>query len=197
MIGLAILFARVAAAMTALAPCHVDDDECAALHTRAIQAIVVVAFTDAHPDDAAAILLGVGKHETRFRTELQNHGPAVSFWQLEVPQSERAAYLNDTIAAARTALTRARADSTMNAYACGRKRCDTRFGRRVAAELRADIGRARIVWERPWIQLTVSAVDSQTSRKGSWNYAKRTNVSRANKKRDVLSLSTRKRTSRH
>ena len=91
------------------------DLACPGHHQRAAVAITLVAEGDRDPEDAAALLLGVGAHETGFRTERQVRGPAVTWFQLEVPVRERAALLADPALAAQRALHIARGG--MAAYA--------------------------------------------------------------------------------
>ncbi len=130
----AILAARVLQALGALCPCH-GDAGCEAVHRRAAAAIATAADGTCNPDEAAARLLGTGAHETGFRVVLQVHGPAVTWWQLEVPRRERLQLLVDPVAAARLALQRAGGDLT--GYAGCPQGCAA------AAELRRYVAAAR------------------------------------------------------
>lgn len=129
-----IALLRILAALSRLCPCPATDAACPAHHQRAAAAIVLVVEDDRDPEDAAALLLGTGAHETGFRTEHQVKGPGVTYWQHEVPVRERAALLADVVLAARRALRIAR--SGMAAYAG----CEGR----TAEELR------RYVWSARW-----------------------------------------------
>ena len=114
---------RVLLALSRLVPCAPGDSLCPGTHARAAVVIATAASESADPEHAVALLLGIGAHETGFRTERQAEGgPAVTWWQLEVPPAQRAALLADPIAAARLALLRARLCG-LRAYACGRCDC--------------------------------------------------------------------------
>lgn len=142
----AVMFARVLAAIGRLCPCPPGDNVCELHHERAAAAIAQVATDDDDPDGAAVLLIGAGAHETGFRTEREmGGGRAVSFWQVEVPRSRRAAMLADPAAAAHQALRAARAcGGTMRAYACGSCNCgDGGRGEQAAAELRRYVNSAR------------------------------------------------------
>lgn len=117
----AAFFSRVLSALTALCP---------GAPVEAAKAIAVVAYEASDTDRAAVLLLAAGAHETCFRTLYQVRGPAVSWWQLEVLERERAALVADPLAAARRALGIAR--KGWGAYACG----DFRKCPEAAAELR-------------------------------------------------------------
>jgi hypothetical protein len=127
--------ARVRHAVDALCPCHRDPRPgCEATHARATAAIAVVALDARDPEEAAARLLGTMAHETCARHERQlGGGPAIGWWQLEVPARERAALLADPVAAARVALSRAGGDLSAYAGAPGQ----------TAAELRRYVASAR------------------------------------------------------
>lgn len=128
----AMFAARILAAMHALAPC--SDAACVAHHERAASAIAYVSAEDRDPEDAAARLLGVGVHETGFRTDREAHGgPAVTWFQLEVPRRERAALLADPVAAARLALRRSRTcGGNLACYASGTPGRGGEVGRELA-----------------------------------------------------------------
>jgi hypothetical protein len=114
----AAFFARVLATMNALSPCGAADVACVEQHEHAASVIASVALKDPNPEDAAARLLGAGAHETGFRTKLQKNGPAVSWFQLEVPN--RPFYLANDVDAARRALGIARmCRGSMIGYASG------------------------------------------------------------------------------
>jgi len=108
--------------------------------TAPLPALVIeqVTHTEASPLDAAAKLIGAGCHETRFVTMLQVRGPAVTWWQLEVRRSERAALLADPVAAARRALSLARGG--WEAYACGLRDCYEAATSLRRAEMTARLG---------------------------------------------------------
>ena len=108
------LLLRVLCAISALTP-PCSNDTCRAHRQRAAIAIVAVAEGEPDPSEAAALLVGTGVHETGLRTEHQVRGPAVTYWQLEVPLRERDALLADPAVAARAALRIARCG--MVAYA--------------------------------------------------------------------------------
>jgi hypothetical protein len=131
-----VLAARVLSAVDRMCPCaHDPSPRCPGVHARAAHAIATVAVDARDPDDAAARLVGVGAHETCYRTERQaNGGPAVTVWQLEVKRSERAALLADPVAAARLALSRA---GDLRGYAGCREGCQA------ARELAAYVSAAR------------------------------------------------------
>lgn len=130
---------RILLALSRIVPCAPGDAACPGIHARAACVIATVASESRSPEDAAALLLGIGAHETGFRTERQaKGGPAVSWFQVEVSPRERAALLADPIAAARLALLRARRCG-LRAYACGR--CDC--GESAAKDLRRYVVNAR------------------------------------------------------
>ena len=104
---------QAARAIERLCPCPSGDVTCQAQHRRAARAIGA-ATTD---QDAAVRLVGLGCHESRFAVVVQALGPAVTWWQLEVPAAERVELLADDVLAARKALA-ARAGG-LQAYACG------------------------------------------------------------------------------
>jgi hypothetical protein len=128
----AIFRARVLGALARLCACPLGDAVCPATHREVAAVVAAAALNAARPDDAAAILLGAGAHETCFRTQHQADGPAVSWWQLEAtawtPEgraAERALWLSSAQAAAAEALRRARTcRGSMVGYASGR--CDAR-----------------------------------------------------------------------
>jgi bacterioferritin-associated ferredoxin len=151
-----LFFVRILAVLNALAPCPLDGvlmDEvhlgaqhaCVEQHHRAAAVIAIVALEDDDPEDAAARLEGAGGHETGFRTRVQQHGPAVSWWQLEIrDHDERARYLADDFLAARRALEIARTcGGSMVGYACGHCRERARRVIETAAQLRKCIESAR------------------------------------------------------
>ncbi len=153
----AIFFANVFGALGAICPCRAPEATperiaCEAQHQRAASVIAVVALDDGDPDEAAVLLLGLGAHETGFRTMVQVRGPAVSWWQLEVPRAQRAELLADPFAAARRALRAARGcRGSLRGYATGRCDGGGAEGERAAAELRHYVARARryLAWYRP------------------------------------------------
>jgi hypothetical protein len=119
----AAFLARVFYVLSVLCPCGEGDGSLACqqqLH-EAAEVITAVALEDSDPEDAMAVLAGAGAHETRFQTRVQEHGPAVSWFQLEVRDVfERARYLHDDRAAAREALRIARGcRRSMVGYASG------------------------------------------------------------------------------
>lgn len=126
----AVLFARTLAALAILCPCAPDDAACPSRHQTVAAVIATVATEADDPERAAVLLLAAGAHETRFRTMRQVQGPAVTWWQLEVLERERAALLADPVAAARRAL--GIALRGWGTYACG----DARRCPDAAAELR-------------------------------------------------------------
>lgn len=136
---------RILLALSRLTPCAPGDAACPGIHARVACVIATVASESADPEHATALLLGIGAHETGFRTERQaNGGPAVSFWQIEVPPAQRAALLADPIAAARLALLRARGcGGSLRAYATGSCHGGGQEGARAAAELRRYVASAR------------------------------------------------------
>lgn len=142
-----VFFVRILAILNALAPCSVVggavDVACMTEHRRAAAVITIVALEDDEPEDAGARLAGAGGHETGFRTKLQKHGPAVTWFQLEVP-GERERYLADDLLAARRALEIARGcHGSMVGYACGH--CVSRAPRvlEAAGQLRSCVESAR------------------------------------------------------
>ncbi len=148
----AILYARVLAAICHLCPCQPLDAACDTHHHRAAHAITTVAAGERDPDEAAALLLGAGAHETGFHTEVEvGGGPAVSYFQVEVPPALRAAMLADPVAAAHVALRAARpCGGSMMAYAGGTCTCSGAAATcahvaAVAAELHHYVARARTV----------------------------------------------------
>lgn len=147
---LAILVARVASALCFLCPCAPTDLACEAVHQRVVYTVSVVAIEQRDPDEAAALLLGTAAHETGFKVELQaNGGPAVSWWQIEVFRRDRAALLANPVAAARLALSRARAcGGTMRGYAWGKCSIADPFHEQAAAELRHTVQSARFAMSR-------------------------------------------------
>lgn len=137
---------RVFVAMNHLCPCPSAETACAAHHWRAAVAITDVALDDDDPDEAAALMLGTGAHETGFRRVTELHGgPAVSYWQLEVPRPQRQAFLDDPVKAARQALRVARTcRGSMRAYATGTCNGGGDAGAAVAAALRRYVLAARL-----------------------------------------------------
>jgi len=135
----AIMAARVLSTLAVLCPCAPADDGCHPRHVTVARTIAIVA----EDEGDAALLLGIGAHETGFRVLVQARGgPAVSWWQLEVPRRDRAALLADPVAAARRALGIARRG--FGTYACGNPhRCAD-----AAAELRRYVEHARGVLSR-------------------------------------------------
>jgi hypothetical protein len=125
----AIFRARVAAVLVAMCPRAAPADV-----AEAASAIVEAALDARWPVDAAARLIGAAAHETCLATRLQVRGPAVTFWQLELPASQRPAVLADTALAARVALSRA---GTWEGYAGCAQGCEA------SRELRRYAWRAR------------------------------------------------------
>ncbi len=141
----AIYFAWVLRVVGALSPCPAGDADCARQHVEAAQVIAQVALADAHPEDALARLSGAAAHETEVRTRVQARGgPAVCWWQVEVPKSQRAALLADDLACAFLALQRARTcGGSMVAYAGGRCWAKSKRVAEVAQQLRSCVESAR------------------------------------------------------
>jgi hypothetical protein len=85
---------RILCALARLCPCPPGDGACEAHHARAAAVMALALEDDADAAGGEELLLACGCHETGFRVELQAaHGPAVTWWQLEVPRRERAALL--------------------------------------------------------------------------------------------------------
>lgn len=118
---------------------------CPAAPPEAARAVLTVALLDRAPLDAAARLIGAGMHETGFRTQRQaKGGPAVTWWQLEVPAREREELLADPLAAPRLALRRARAcRGSLRGYAWGKCQGGGPAVDRAAAELDRAVATAR------------------------------------------------------
>lgn len=141
----AVFRARIAAAMATLCPCR-DNLVCEAQHARAATVIATVAEEDADPEDAAALLLGTGAHETRFEVVLQARGgPGRGWWQATVAERDREAILADPAVGARWALRAARGcrGGSLRAFAWGGCEVGSEAQERTAAELRAAVVRAR------------------------------------------------------
>ena len=100
----AIFFRQILAVLLQLCPCHPNAQSCMPMRLSAAAVITMVAYEEEDPLEAAGLLLGIGNHETGFNTELQEHGPAITFWQLEVPKEEREYYLTYRTEAAKRAL---------------------------------------------------------------------------------------------
>jgi hypothetical protein len=94
------LEARAARAIERLCPCAGGDVACAAQHLRASRAIGAVAESESD----AVRAIAAGCHETGYRVVVQTAGPAVTWYQLEVPVAERAALLADDAEATRRAI---------------------------------------------------------------------------------------------
>lgn len=113
--------ARIADALAWLCPCAPSDAPCFTAHARVARAVAIVASEAPDPEHAAALLIGLCAHEGRCVAERQTHGPARTFWMLEVPRAQRAALEADDVAAARLALRRARGcGGSLVGYAWGR-----------------------------------------------------------------------------
>jgi len=147
--GLSVTYAIYAAwvlrVIASLSPCPPGDADCARQHAEASRVIALVALADARPEDALARLSGAGGHETGFRTRVQARGgPAVCWFQVEVPRAERAALVADDLSCAFLALRRARTcGGSMVAYAGGRCVPKTKRVADVAVQLRSCVESAR------------------------------------------------------
>lgn len=132
---------HVLAALTRLCPCTPADGLCLALHRESAVGIAIVSGEQRDPEHVAALLVGVGAHETCFRVERQTHGgPAVGVYQIEVPPAQRPAILADPVLSARLALRAARTcGGSMIGYAWGACHGADAAHLRAAAELRASV----------------------------------------------------------
>ena len=147
-----VFFFRVLHTIMELCPCQPKELKCGELRFKAADAIAVVALLDQNPEEAAGILIGVGRHETGFQTEMQDRGgPARSFWQLELPKAERAAVMANAYLAATKALARARTcRGNYLGYAGGTCVVGTRAAKTMksAASLRSNVYRATVLFKQ-------------------------------------------------